>query len=166
ASDQRSVVSPETRYKPARGRRPRAPARRAATGDARSAEWWRADALVEARRRCLSRERWRSERPMIVDLKEFADELFKSAQQPVAWLLSAERLCDAAEAILERELPNEVPYFEARAEAEREAATRAYSEGEDAGVAEIRAAPPNYPPAQLLYAYAIENVLKGLAVAK
>jgi len=28
---------------------------------------------------------------MIVDLKEFADELFKSAQQPVAWLLSAER---------------------------------------------------------------------------
>lgn len=25
--------------------------------------------------------------------------------------------------------------------------------------------PPNYPPAQLLYAYAIENVLKGLMVA-
>src|SRR5262249_2169433 len=35
----------------------------------------------------------------------------------------------------------------------------------EGGVAEIRAIPPNYPPAQLLYAYAIENALKGLIVA-
>src|SRR5262249_58181812 len=35
-----------------------------------------------------------------------------------------------------------------------------------AGVAEIKAIAPNYPPAQLLYAYAIENVLKGLIVSK
>src|SRR5262249_60095661 len=34
------------------------------------------------------------------------------------------------------------------------------------GPAEIKASAPNYPPAQLLYAYAIENVLKGLIVFK
>jgi hypothetical protein len=107
----------------------------------------------------------RSERPMIVDLKEFAKELFKSAQRPIAWLLSAERLRDAAEAILEHERPNEIPYFNAQADAEQEAVAEAYSDGKDAGVAEIKAVPPNYPPAQLLYAYAIENVLKGLAIA-
>ena len=34
------------------------------------------------------------------------------------------------------------------------------------GQADIKAIAPNYPPAQLLYAYAIENVLKGLIVLK
>lgn len=102
---------------------------------------------------------------MEVDLKEFAKELFKSAQHPIAWLLSAERLRDAAEAILEHELPNETPYFKAYAKAQQEAVAEAYSDGQDAGVAKIEAMPPNYPPAQLLYAYAIENVLKGLAFA-
>jgi len=100
-----------------------------------------------------------------VDLKEFAKELFKTAQRPVAWLLSAERLRDGAEAILKHELPNEIPYFRAHAAAEQEAVAEAYSDVKDAGVVEIKAIPPNYPPAQLLYAYAIENVLKGLVVA-
>jgi hypothetical protein len=103
---------------------------------------------------------------MISDVREFAKELFKAAQRPVAWLLSAERLRDAAEAILKHELPNEIPYFKAHADAEQEALAEAYSEGKDAGIAEIKAVPPNYPPAQLLYAYAIENVLKGLVIAK
>jgi hypothetical protein len=94
---------------------------------------------------------------MIVDLKVFAKELFKSAQRPIAWLLSAERLRDAAEAILEHELPNEIPYFNAHADAEQEAVAEAYSDGKDAGVAEIKAVPPNYPPAQLLYAYAMRS---------
>jgi hypothetical protein len=102
---------------------------------------------------------------MVVDLKEFAKDLFKSAQHPVAWLLSAERLRAAAEVILVHEIPNEIPYFRAHADAEQEAVAEAYSDGKDAGVAEIKAMPPNYPPAQLLYAYAIENVLKGLVIA-
>ncbi len=100
-----------------------------------------------------------------MDLKEFAKELFKTAQRPVAWLLSAERLRDGAEAILKHELPNEIPYFRAYAVAQQEAMAEAYSDGKDAGVVEIKAIPPNYPAAQLLYAYAIENVLKGLVIA-
>lgn len=103
---------------------------------------------------------------MIVDLKEFSKEQFKAAQQPFAWLLSAEHLRDAAEAILKHELSAEVPYFRAYSEAEKVAVTEAYSEGNDAGSAFIKAMPPNYPPAQLLYAYAIENVLKGLIVVQ
>jgi hypothetical protein len=58
---------------------------------------------------------------------------------------------DAAEAILKHELPKELPYFNAHADAEQKAMAEAYSDGRDAGVAEIKAAPPNYPPAQLLY---------------
>ena len=80
--------------------------------------------------------------------------------RPPLWLHSAERLRDAADVILKHELPAEFPYFQALKIAEEEAA------GNDAGVAEIKAIAPNYPPAQLMYAYAIENVLKGLIVSK
>lgn len=103
---------------------------------------------------------------MVVDLKEFAKQQFTAAQQPAAWLRSAERLRDAADAILKQELPAEIPYFQAHMVAEEEAVANAYSDGNDAGVAEIKAIPPNYPPAQLMYAYAIENVLKGLIISK
>ncbi len=77
--------------------------------------------------------------------------------------MSAERLRDAAEIILRHEVEKEIPYFRAHAASVQQAT--AYSEGLDAGVTEIQALAPNYPPAQLLYAYAIENVLKGLIVA-
>ena len=50
--------------------------------------------------------------------------------------------------------------------AEEEAVAKAYAEGIDSGSAEINAVAPNYPPAQLMYAYAIENVLKGLIVLR
>jgi hypothetical protein len=49
-----------------------------------------------------------------------------------------------------RKLPAEIPYFMAHAVAEQGAAAEAYSDGKDAGGAEIKAVPPNYPPAQLL----------------
>ena len=58
----------------------------------------------------------------------------------------------------------EIPYFQAHAAAEKEAVAEAYGDGNDTGVAEIKAMSPNYPPAQLLYAFAIENVLTGLIV--
>src|SRR5690348_13882869 len=102
---------------------------------------------------------------MEIDLKEWSKEQFKAAQRPIAWLLSAERLRDAAEVICTHERAAEIPYFQAHTAAEKEAAAEACSDGNDAGVAEIKAMPPNYPPAQLLYAFAIENVLKGLIVA-
>jgi hypothetical protein len=102
---------------------------------------------------------------MEIDIKQWSKEQFKAAQRPVAWLLSAERLRDAAEVICMHEQAAEIPYFKAHSVAEIEAVGDAYSEGNDAGVAEIKAIPPNYPPAQLLYAFAIENVLKGIIVA-
>ena len=58
------------------------------------------------------------------------------------------------------------PYFRAYDDAVKHAQGIAFSEGNDTGHAEIKARTPNYPPAQVLYAYAIENALKGLIVAK
>jgi hypothetical protein len=91
--------------------------------------------------------------------------IFKAAQSPVGWLLSAENLREAAEAIIAREDQLLVPYLRAHDAATKEAMVIAYSQGNDAGHAEINARAPNYPPAQMLYAFAIENVLKGLIVA-
>jgi hypothetical protein len=76
-------------------------------------------------------------------------EIFKGAQQPVCWLLSAESLRDAAEVIIKREDEYLVPYLRACDQAVNLAMGRAYAEGETAGHAEIPARTPNYPPAQL-----------------
>ena len=91
--------------------------------------------------------------------------VYRAGQKPVCWLLSAERLRDAAEVILSAEVVKEIPYFRAHEEATHQALSIACSGTNEAGHAEISCDPPNYPPAQLLYAYAIENVLKGLIVA-
>jgi hypothetical protein len=97
---------------------------------------------------------------------DFSKSIYKAAQNPRAWLCSAERLRDAADIILRDQQQFEVAYFRAHEQATQEALTIAYLEGSNSGTAEIRCRPPNYPPAQLLYAYAIENLLKGLIVAK
>jgi hypothetical protein len=68
--------------------------------------------------------------------------------------------------ILKHELPAEISYSQALKIADEEAVAASVRDGTDAGVADIKAIAPNYPPAQLLYAYAIENVLKGLIVFK
>lgn len=92
--------------------------------------------------------------------------IFKAAQSPSGWLLSAENLQEAAEVIITREDPFLVPYLRAHDLATKAAIAIACSLGNDAGHAEIGARAPNYPPAQMLYAFAIENVLKGLIVAR
>ena len=102
----------------------------------------------------------------VTDPKEFAKQLFKAGQQPAAWLRSAGHLRDAAEAILEHELPAERAYSQAFKLADEEATAESVRNDTGEGTAEIKAIAPNYPPAQLLYAYAIENVLKGLIVLK
>jgi hypothetical protein len=96
----------------------------------------------------------------------FKTDVFKAAQSPSSWLLTAERLRDGAEAILAHEQRFEVAYFRAYRAATEEAVAIAYSEGNDAGVADIEARAPNYPAAQLLYGYALENLLKGIQIAK
>jgi hypothetical protein len=100
------------------------------------------------------------------DAKEIAKQTFKAGQQPAAWLRSAGRLRDAAEVILKQELPAEVSYSQALEIADEEAVAEIARNNSEFGAADIKAIAPNYPPAQLLYAYAIENVLKGLMVFK
>lgn len=100
------------------------------------------------------------------DLKKFKEDTFRAAQSPGLWLLSAERLRDGAEAILAHEQAFEIPYFQAHNAATHKAMVIASTEGNDSGVADIEARVPNYPVAQLLYAYALENLLKGIRVAK
>jgi hypothetical protein len=92
-------------------------------------------------------------------------QMYKAAQNPTSWILSAERLRDAAEVIINAEMVKEIPYFRAHDEATQEALSIAGTGTNKSGHVEIKSDPPNYPPAQLLYAYAIENVLKGLIVA-
>jgi hypothetical protein len=96
----------------------------------------------------------------------FKTDVFKAAQSPASWLLTAERLREGAEAILVHEQGFEVAYFRAYTAATEKAAAIAYSDGNDSGVAEIEARAPNYPAAQLLYGYALENLLKGIRIAK
>jgi hypothetical protein len=98
------------------------------------------------------------------DPNEFAKLVFKAGQQPAAWLRSAGHLRNAAEVILEHERPAEISYSQALKIADEEASAASVRDG--IGEADIKATAPNYPPAQLLYAYAIENVLKGLIVFK
>jgi len=100
------------------------------------------------------------------DAKEIAKQTFKAGQLPAAWLRSAGRLRDAAEVILKQELPAEVSYSQALEIADEEAVAEIARNNSEFGAADIKAIAPNYPPAQLLYAYAIENVLKGLMVFK
>ncbi len=102
----------------------------------------------------------------MTDLKKFREDTFRAAQSPASWLLTAERLRDGAEAILTHEQAFEVAYLRAHDAATQEALAIAYSEGNDSGMADIEARVPNYPAAQLLYGYALENLLKGIWIAK
>jgi hypothetical protein len=87
--------------------------------------------------------------------------LYKAGQKPSSWLSSAESLREAAEIIFQRESSNEILYAQALERANQELANNP----DPGAYAEIRCEPPNYLPGELLYGYALENVLKGLVVA-
>jgi hypothetical protein len=95
----------------------------------------------------------------------WAEDVFKAGQSPFNWLSSAERLQAAADVILEREEAGAPAYFSALEAATREAFDKSYSSIDQMGSAEVRCEPPNYLPAQLLYAFALENLFKGIMVA-
>ena len=82
------------------------------------------------------------------------------------WFLSAERLRGAAEIILGDQIKQEIPYFNAVDVAVKEAVAKASIARDGSASVEISCLPPNYLPAQLLYAFAMENALKGLIVAR
>jgi hypothetical protein len=66
---------------------------------------------------------------------------------------------------LEREEASAPAYFSALEVARNEAVEKSYTSKDKTGVAEVRCQPPNYLPAQLLYAFALENVFNGIMVA-
>jgi hypothetical protein len=82
------------------------------------------------------------------------------------WFRSAERLQSAAEIIISDQQEQDGPYFRAVDDAGVEAASLAQNDPEGTASVDILCEPPNYLPAQLLYAFAIENALKGLLVAR
>jgi hypothetical protein len=92
--------------------------------------------------------------------------IYKAGQLPTAWLFSAEQLRDAAEVILRDQQAREAPYFQAADEAGMEALSNAILAQDGTATVEIKNEPPNYLPAQLLYAFAIENILKGILSVK
>jgi hypothetical protein len=92
------------------------------------------------------------------------DKPFKWAQTPVMWFLNAQSLRDAAEIILGDQSKREKPYLEAADKAGKEAQAAAFTSSDGLAQAEIACESPNYGPAQLLYAFAMENALKGLIV--
>jgi hypothetical protein len=91
------------------------------------------------------------------EVEAFRKACFRAAQNPSSWLECAERLRDAAEVIFENEGSREAEYREACAVAVAEAK-------KSDGIAQIQCDPPNYLPGQMLYAFAVENALKGLMV--
>lgn len=95
----------------------------------------------------------------------WVEDTFKAGQSPFGWLSSAERLEAAAETILRHEEATAPAYFSALEAATREALGKSQSSKDGTGVAEVRCEPPNYLPAQLLYAFALENLFKGMMIA-
>jgi hypothetical protein len=98
--------------------------------------------------------------------KDTPGSVYKSGQAPTAWLNSAEQLRHAAEIILVDQMSREVPYFQAVDVASREALGLAIAAVDGTATVEITEPSPNYLPAQLLYAFALENLLKAILCSK
>jgi hypothetical protein len=88
-----------------------------------------------------------------------AGAIYKAWQAPVQWLITAQELASSAEELVAAADALKPAYDRAHS-----AALRELTEG--AVQAEVKAMRPRYLPAVLLYAYAIENLLKGLLAAK
>lgn len=89
--------------------------------------------------------------------RELATALYDSASKPFAWLYVGRRLRWSADALFERELPIATKYW-----AELQRINRLGLDRIDV----TNFPPPNIDAAEMLVAFAIENFLKGLMVAK
>jgi hypothetical protein len=94
---------------------------------------------------------------------KFARAVFDSARHPKAWLHVAHRLRASADAIFERENPVATRFWD---EFNRIARVAADGNSPPADFDESKFPWPNFDAAYMLMAYAIENLLRGLAVAK
>lgn len=91
---------------------------------------------------------------------------FRFAQSPMSWLLTAETLIDAATQTYFT-AAEQAEKFEAASQTATEKATAAL-DGSENGIAseEILEAEPKFLPAFMLYGFALENLLKGVLVAR
>lgn len=89
---------------------------------------------------------------------------FQQAQGPTMWVSAADELRHAAAPIYYGAV-EQLPRFEEATRAATEEAHRTFDASKDGlAVANIKARPPQFLPAFLLYGFAIENLLKGLYV--
>ncbi len=89
---------------------------------------------------------------------DYLQRLFTKRQHPMYWLISARDLRDAAETIIKDQEPVETKLWEALTEQAKRPKPR--------GVYWTNAEHPNYTPAHMLYAFATENLIKGLIMAE
>ena len=102
----------------------------------------------------------------LMDEKKTNSRHFEIAQDPWFWCNSAHRLAAGAESIIQQQAPQEALYNAALTRTEDQLANlAAASPGESVGMY-IQEDTPNFLPAALLYAFALENVLKGLMVGR
>src|ERR1700682_5509503 len=86
---------------------------------------------------------------------KFAKEVFDASRHPLAWLIVSRRLRYSADAFLSREIPIAQRYW---------AELRRVTDPKDFDESKFPA--PNLEGAYLLIGFAIENLLKGIIVAK
>ena len=92
----------------------------------------------------------------------FAADVFEAAKQPVAWLFVSRQLRQSAKPIFEQENPVAQRYWD-----ELQRLSVSGASGEAKPFDETKFPPPaNFYAAYMLIAYAIENLLKGLMLAK
>jgi hypothetical protein len=94
---------------------------------------------------------------------KFAQEVFDHARQPAAWLRVGCRLRSSADAIFERENPVATRFWD---ELHRIGLAAAAENSPPENFDESKFPFPNFDAAYMLVAFAIENLLKGLAIAK
>jgi hypothetical protein len=94
---------------------------------------------------------------------KWTQQVFESARQPKAWMHVARRLRSSADAIFERENPVAARHWD---EIRRLMGLAAEGNSPPEDYDETKFPWPNFDAAFMLMAYAIENLLKGLAIAK
>jgi hypothetical protein len=93
-------------------------------------------------------------------------EEFRSAQAPLRWVYAARSLVDAATLVYHSAVDQKVRHDAAEQEAIRKASIIHDGKPTEVALVPIDSEEPRFLPAFLLYGYAVENLLKGLYVAK
>ena len=94
---------------------------------------------------------------------KFAAQVFDSLSRPVAWLHVARHLRSSADTLFERENPIATRHYD---ELRRIASLATVDNSQPENYDESKFPFPNFHVAYMLIAFALENLLKGIAIAK